>query len=475
MNSKTSVQTVAFLNQNTSSGESKYLISTNGLQLSTGSALAAADMASFKSLLGLSSFSIDNNSTLGRSFSIEFSSATAEVMVNTTGSNFTYLANSYLFLKGEDCAGCLGYSLFDSARNACVAFCPSNTFLELGQCKYCPAGQHLSSTGCVSCQANEEWDGTVCKCITGFYRNVNGLCDLCPAGTTFVNGKCQCPYLGQYFDELSKTCNCPPQMYVVSGKCQQCDAGKYWDGKACVDICSKFINMKWDGFNCVCKDGFALSAPYTCSCNGNIDSDGNCLQCLVPNTFWNGIECACKTGYKKSTTGTCVLDTLTPTYPTYPTYPSYPTYPGYPSYPSYMFPSAPATSGLLSIQGAIMSGLNTLSLSLKLNGLPATLLQNGACAMCSSIFVVQTSLPNTFKSTIQYNGVSSVDSQSLFSVTLQFDYFPTQNFNIFVKVNPTFSTYFGTTDISQSVAKYVDLRLLSTSGSGNNMRKDSLK
>lgn len=378
--------------------------------------------------------------------------------MSATGSNYLYVANNYLFFRTEDCSGCLGYNLYDTSRNTCVSFCPSNSLVELGQCKYCPVGQHLSAAGCVSCAVNEEWDGLACKCMTGFYKNGNGDCETCPAGTTAVNGRCQCPFLGQYFDDLSKTCNCPPLMYVVNGKCQQCESGKYWDGSACIDICSRFLHMRWDGLNCACKDGFTSTAPYTCNCNGNIDSLGNCIQCLLPNSAWNGTECACKTGFRKTILGTCVVDTPTPISPT-------------PSFP--FLPGALISNSLISTQAAMVTAINTLSVSVKLNNLPSTLVQNGVCSLCANIFLVQISLPNSFKTSIQYNGVSAVGTQSLFSVSLMFDAFPIQNFNVFVKINPSFSTYFGATDISQTVAKYIDLRMLALSESGN-IRKDTL-
>lgn len=251
-------------------------------------------------------------------------------------------------------------------------------------------------------------------------------------------------------------------MYVVSGKCQQCESGKFWDGNACIEICSRFPNMKWDGFSCACKDGFTLLAPYSCSCNGNIDQSGACLQC-PPNTIWNGSECACKTGYKKTSSGSCVLDIPFSVPLVAPTYPG-----------SAFLPGQISWSSLISTQGAIVTGVNTLSISVRVNNLPSVLIQNGACPLCANLFVVQASLPSSFKTSIQYNGVSSIGSQSLFSISLLFDSFPTQNFNVFVKINPTFSPYFGSTDISQTVAKYVDLRTLSLSDSGKNMRKDIL-
>lgn len=66
------------------------------------------------------------------------------------------------------------------------------------------------------------------------------------------------------------------------------EIGKYWDGKTCVDVCSRFTNMKWDGSSCVCKDGYSLAALYTCVCTGNIDQSGNCIVCTQPNSIWSG-------------------------------------------------------------------------------------------------------------------------------------------------------------------------------------------
>lgn len=388
-------------------------------------------------------------------------------------------------IKTDDCGGCLGYGLFDTSVNSCVSFCPTNSYLEMNQCKYCGAGQHLSNGNtCVTCSSTEEWNGSACQCLAGYYRNPSNLCDLCPVGTTAVNGKCQCPYLGQYFDDSTKSCLCPPQTYVVNGRCQQCQPGTYWDGKSCVDICAKFANMKWDGQNCICNTGFTMIAPFNCACNGNVDANGLCQPCAV-NSVWSGVACVCKVGYKMSTTGTCIVDVpVAPTTPTTPTYPSYNPYSYYPNYPSYLtYPSLPstipsATPNIITLQGAIMSGINSLALSVKLNSLPSSLLQNNLCPQCASLFTVQTSLTNTFKTTIQFNGLSAIDGQALFNIGLTFDYFPVQNFNIFVKVNPTMASSFGV-DVSQGVSKLIDLRTLArldSNSNGNvsasNIRKD---
>lgn len=217
--------------------------------------------------------------------------------------------------------------------------------------------------------------------------------------------------------------------------------------------------MKWDGSNCVCKENFALTAPNTCTCTGNLDQTGNCIHCRLPNTVWSGTECVCRTGYKKNTvTGSCILDnTALP-----PVYPNFPSYPGYPNYPYYPPGASSPRNSLITIQGAIMTATNTLSASVKLSYMPPTLVQNGVCNLCSNIFIVQTSSSIPFKTTIQYNGVNLIDNQTSFTISLQFDYFSVQNFNIFVKINPAFSNSFGNMDISQSASKYIDIRTLST-------------
>ena len=120
-----------------------------------------------------------------------------------------------------------------------------------------------------------------------------------------------------------------------------------------------------------------------------------------------------------------------------------------------------------------MNGINSLVLSLKLNGLPSSLVQAGLCPQCANLFTVQTSINNTFKATTQYNGVSSIDGQALFNVNLVFDYFPTTNFNVYVKINSTMASLF-TVDVTQPAIKMIDLRTLSKAESSSNMRKDNL-
>jgi len=106
--------------------------------------------------------------------------------------------------------------------------------------------------------------------------------------------------------------------------------------------------------------------------------------------------------------------------------------------------------------------------------MPSTLVQNGVCNLCSNIFIPQTSLSTPFKTTIQYNGVSMIDSQASFTMNLQFDNFPLQNFNIFVRINPALSTSFANIDISMPASRYIDIRTLSKSEKeqNKNMRKD---
>lgn len=155
VSNKATLQTVAFINQGAGAGETRYVIQPTGMQVSSqGSNLNPADMAKYKSILGISSFTVENNASLPRFYSVQFSSGTGEVLVNATGSNYSYLANNYLFLKADECSGCLGYNLYDSSRNTCVSFCPSSSYVEMGECKYCPAGQHITATGCVSCGPN---------------------------------------------------------------------------------------------------------------------------------------------------------------------------------------------------------------------------------------------------------------------------------------------------------------------------------
>lgn len=48
-----------------------------------------------------------------------------------------------------------------------------------------------------------------------------------------------------------------------------------------------------------------------------------------------------------------------------------------------------------------------------------------------------------------------------------FDYFPVQNFNVFVKINTSLASNFGV-DVSQAVGKFIDLRTLARVDSGNN-------
>lgn len=136
------------------------MISSNGIQQSSASSSTSTsvtipnDFSKYKALFGISSFSIDNNILTPRSYVTQMNQSTGEVYVNTNSFKFNLLTNNYLMIKADDCAGCLGYGLLDSASNACVAFCPTNSYVSSGACVYCAPGQHLSGNTCITCGSN---------------------------------------------------------------------------------------------------------------------------------------------------------------------------------------------------------------------------------------------------------------------------------------------------------------------------------
>ena len=107
INSKSTAQVISFLNQSVPSGESKYLISPSSIQASAAASTTApsttattaatsttttpvtptstttiptttttTDLSKYKPFFGLTSFSIDNNSTIPRSYLAQITLAT---------------------------------------------------------------------------------------------------------------------------------------------------------------------------------------------------------------------------------------------------------------------------------------------------------------------------------------------------------------------------------------------------------------
>lgn len=155
---RSNYKTVPFLNLTAYPGESKYLFTIDGIQLSTfakSSSIVPVDMSKYSFLYGMTSFSMENNPQFPRFYSMDINLATGDAVSNTTSSNFTLIRNNFFFLKTTECSGCLGYSLYDSLRNSCVSFCPTDSYVELGVCKFCPSGTHLSGSTCITCGGNE--------------------------------------------------------------------------------------------------------------------------------------------------------------------------------------------------------------------------------------------------------------------------------------------------------------------------------
>jgi len=183
-----------------------------------------------------------------------------------------------------NCVNCPAGFYSDSTAIGCQQ-CPPFTSQLPGKtfCGSCPPGQYFDGSVCRTCTqgTNLVWNsfpGCLTACPTGYFTNVNGNCQLNPAGSFISNGaSSQCPvntyspYLGMY---SCFACSAGSFSVAGSSSCVVCSAGTY-------------IVQTSTSASCVnCQPGFfsnqtGQSFCFQCS-NGtyqNVSGQTSCVTC----------------------------------------------------------------------------------------------------------------------------------------------------------------------------------------------------
>lgn len=159
------------------------------------------------------------------------------------------------FFNGVSCTCNSGF--FQQSANACTV-CPSGTTWNGQGCvsqppQSCASGYifNTNSNQCEpsapSCGDNAFFNGATCICITN-YHLINGLCQLCPSGTTFDGATCApnvvppVKVCGSNQVLISGECVCNEGLYLINGQCLGCPANTIWNGKYCSCECD---TSKW--------------------------------------------------------------------------------------------------------------------------------------------------------------------------------------------------------------------------------------
>lgn len=169
----------------------------------------------------------------------------------------------------------------------------------------------------------------LCTCSAGYYR-IQGVCTVCPAGTTYnpltqwCEGNGNNGYCGynQYYDPVSKYCYCNPGTYLIMGACSSCPANSYYDPNYGVCRCQQDYslvnntcilipcrpNQYYDPISqtCVCSPGYYLINNVCGQCSGNLVYNPYYRQCVPPSQTQCGLNeyfyqccCFCSPGYSR--------------------------------------------------------------------------------------------------------------------------------------------------------------------------------
>lgn len=190
-------------------------------------------------------------------------------------------ANAYY--NGLQCVCNSGYILKDKqcvfASEIVIPTCPTNAFFNGVSCT-CSSGFYQVQVGaCSTCPAGTNWDGAKCTnangCAPGYvFNSASNVCE--PAG----------PSCGSYAIWNGATCCCVSGANQINGVCQVCPAGTTFDGSQCSS--TSLVNPS---ANCGSNE-IAVKGECVCSAGFN-KVEGQCLACPA-NTEWNGVYCGVK-------------------------------------------------------------------------------------------------------------------------------------------------------------------------------------
>ena len=127
------------------------------------------------------------------------------------------------------CSKCPQGALWSSSSNQCIFVCGQNSFYSTaasacvcnpgygvfgGSCQTCPDNYFISNGYCVTCPVNAAYNpkSKTCECSTGFFTNEWGICAR-KCGTNEV------------YDSKTQSCSCIDGLGKVNGVCQICPAG----------------------------------------------------------------------------------------------------------------------------------------------------------------------------------------------------------------------------------------------------------
>ncbi len=264
---------------------------------------------------------------------------------NSTCTLKSCIANCTSCNNGTKCIKCKeGYGLSEDSK--CVT-CPVGTYSNGTNCTPCAPGTYSNSTAqakCTGCSSNTYQansgstscitctNGTVtsdkktCNCNGGYYKNKDGVCTICPAGSYCANNTKQSCGTGKFSNSGASTCStctagysctggiistnkCPAGTYSNNGSCIPCPQGTYSNGGTssctkCPDgwVCANGLLSVTQGGGC--KEGYYIYQSKCVQCSANaICKGGNSgvqTQCSSGTYYYNGSCITCPAGYRCS-------------------------------------------------------------------------------------------------------------------------------------------------------------------------------
>lgn len=183
--------------------------------------------------------------------------------------------------NGVGCTCSIGF--YQTSSNACTV-CPGGTSWNGQTCATTPkttcAAGYVYNSNIGQCEASAPscgnyafFNGATCECLTN-YHLINGVCQQCPAGTSFDGVQCASRTVtqttltcGSNQVAVNGACVCNDGLYLINGVCLACPAYTTWNGKFCVcgacDVSSWCLGQPfsvWDSTTntCGCKSGYTL-------------------------------------------------------------------------------------------------------------------------------------------------------------------------------------------------------------------------